>query len=95
MLDQLAGADGVLWDLGISSVGFKEKEYEVITKDYALAAAKAFAGIKRDEGKEGKFVFAYLSGRGTDQNGKGVLFARVKGTLFSVCYELSGQSHAY
>ncbi|MCJ1238653.1 hypothetical protein MMC14_006644 [Varicellaria rhodocarpa] len=78
LLYQLKGHQAVLWDLGISSAGFKETDYEVITKDYALAAAKAFATLGSvDE----KFVFCYLSGDGTDQrDGKAwTMFGRVKG----------------
>ncbi|KAM0753475.1 nucleoside-diphosphate-sugar epimerase [Meredithblackwellia eburnea MCA 4105] len=80
LLNKLKGADGVLWDLGISAIGFKEPEYQVITKDYAVAAAKAFSTIERDSSK-GKFVFCYLSGHGTnqDESKAGQLFARVKG----------------
>ena len=79
LLQQLSGHHAVLWDLGISSVGYKESDYEVITRDYALAAAKAFATLGS---VVEKFVFCYLSGEGTDQrDGKASsMFGRVKGT---------------
>ena len=90
LLDQLSGHHAVLWDLGISSAGFKESDYEVITKDYALAAAKAFATLGSvDE----KFVFCYLSGAGTDQReGKASsMFGRVKGRSSGVENEKQGR----
>ena len=78
LLDRLDGHHAVLWDLGISSIGYKEADYKVITEDYPLAAAKAFASLGSPEKK---FVFCYLSGHGTDQReGKASnMFGRVKG----------------
>lgn len=80
LLEQLKGHDGAIWALGKSSVGMSESDYEVITVDYAVAAAKAFSTLK-PEGDGSKFVFAYLSGAGTDQReGKASqMFGRVKG----------------
>lgn len=83
LIQKLEGADGVIWDLGVSSIGYKEADYKVITEDYTLAAAKAFAGIKRDESK-GKFVFAFLSGRSVNQDLNGPLFSRSKGRFPSL-----------
>ncbi|KAF3930173.1 hypothetical protein ABW19_dt0210352 [Dactylella cylindrospora] len=78
VLSQLSGAVGVVWAQGISSVGMKEDDYRVITKDYPLAAAEAFATLKQPEGK--KLNFVYTSGRGADQNMKASqMFGRVKG----------------
>lgn len=45
---------------GVSSNGFKEADYEVITREYPLAAAEAFAGLRKPS--EPKLVFAYVSG---------------------------------
>lgn len=39
LLDRLEGADGCIWDLGVSTLN-QEKYYEVVTKDYAVAAAQ-------------------------------------------------------
>ena len=80
LLSQLAGHHAVLWDLGISSAGLNESDYEAITKDYPLAAAKAFATLGS---ADRKFVMCYLSGEGTDQrDGKArAMFGRVKGIL--------------
>ncbi|GAA5822171.1 hypothetical protein JCM11251_004880 [Rhodosporidiobolus azoricus] len=88
LLSQLKGYDACIWALGTSSVGMKEAEYEKITVDYAVEAAKAFEGLKAEEGADvgeakakEKFVFAYVSGEGADQReGKSwQMFGRVKG----------------
>ncbi|KAL8283771.1 hypothetical protein RQP46_005203 [Phenoliferia psychrophenolica] len=64
-----------------SSPKLTEREYEIITLDYAVAAAKAFSTIKRDRSKP-KFVFAYLSGDGTKQDESSwQLFSRIKGSF--------------
>ncbi|KAF3194358.1 hypothetical protein TWF225_006906 [Orbilia oligospora] len=76
LLHQLSGASACIWAQGISSVGMKEDEYNIITKTYPLAAAEAFKGIP----VKGKFNFVYVSGSGADQNGKASqMFGRVKG----------------
>jgi hypothetical protein len=64
-------------------LGWKEADYEVVTKDYAVAAAKAFASLGTTEKK---FVFNYLSGLGADQrDGKASqMFGRVKGAFLSL-----------
>ncbi|KAF3903842.1 hypothetical protein ABW20_dc0100294 [Dactylellina cionopaga] len=77
LLSQLSGASACIWAQGISSVGMKEDEYTVITRDYPIAAAEAF---KELPSKDGKFNFVYISGRGADQGGKAsAMFGRVKG----------------
>ena len=92
LLSQLKDHDAVLWALGKTSVGSSEAEYTVFTKDYALAAARAFAGIERDG--SGKFVFCYVSGAGAAQaEGKaGQMFGRVKGRAERALAELNEQS---
>ncbi|KAK4705683.1 hypothetical protein P7C70_g518, partial [Phenoliferia sp. Uapishka_3] len=79
LLQQLEGYDGAIWDLGKTSIGMKEPEYEVIHVDYPLSAAKAFAAIKPEVGQ--KFVFTYLSGEGTTQDGAKAtsMFGEIKG----------------
>ncbi|GAA5902897.1 hypothetical protein JCM6882_009155 [Rhodosporidiobolus microsporus] len=88
LLSQLKGYDACIWALGKSSLGMKEADYERLTVDYAVEAAKAFAGLKAAGGegagnseKKGGFVFAFVSGEGTDQReGKASqMFGRVKG----------------
>jgi hypothetical protein len=67
-------SDGCLWCLGISQNLVDEKQYIVITYDYAIAAAEAMlranAGIR----------FLFLSGDGakTDEKSR-ILFGRIKG----------------
>ena len=43
---------------------FRSEDYALITRDFAVAAAKAFAGLK---GGTDKFVFAFLSAAAADQ----------------------------
>src|SRR2546429_8406173 len=45
VLQELKGADGVVWALGISQTEVNEEDYIKITKDYTLEAAKAFSGL--------------------------------------------------
>ncbi|GAA5990985.1 hypothetical protein JCM11641_007728 [Rhodosporidiobolus odoratus] len=82
LLAQLRDHDACIWALGHTSQGISERDYEVITVDYALAAAQAFEGLERTkvQGRD-KFVFAYVSGQGADQReGKAsMMFGRVKG----------------
>ncbi|GAA6057432.1 hypothetical protein JCM3770_002461 [Rhodotorula araucariae] len=94
LLKQLQGHDGALWCLGKSSVGMAEKDYEVLTVDYAVAAAKAFSTLKSAADSD-KFVFAYLSGAGTDQReGKAAqMFGRVKGKAEKLLAELPSQGY--
>lgn len=79
-LDQLRGANGCVWALGISQTKVGKEEYVKITKDYALAAAKAFQDLPGD-GSNAPFRFVYVSGQGaTLQPGLFTpIFGRVKG----------------
>ncbi|KAK6440068.1 hypothetical protein LTR95_003714 [Oleoguttula sp. CCFEE 5521] len=83
-LAQLKGAKGCVWALGISAVGMNEADYTKITYDYTLAAARAFAGL--NDG--GDFNFVFMSGEGANMEGKGQLFARVKGRTEKALLEL-------
>lgn len=83
VLDQLKGAQGVVWAQGISSYGMKEDEYSLITVTYPVAAAKAFAGLND------KLNFVYVSGEGADTSGKAyAMFGRVKGRAEKTLLEL-------
>ncbi|KAL8756394.1 MAG: hypothetical protein Q9199_002956 [Rusavskia elegans] len=75
LLNELEGAIGCIWALGISVSQVKPDEYRTITYDYALAAAKAFAPLNP------AFNFVYISGEGVTRTpGRFTpLFARVKG----------------
>ena len=63
----------------------------MITREYALAAARAFAGLGS---AEKKFVMCYLSGAGTDQeDGKAwSMFGRVKGKYTLQLYQIDKRS---
>ncbi|KAL8841871.1 MAG: hypothetical protein Q9170_000744 [Blastenia crenularia] len=80
LLSSLKGAIGCVWALGISTSQVKAtlllySEYNVITLDYPLAAAKAFASLSPS------FNFVYVSGEGVTRSpGRFTpLFSRVKG----------------
>ena len=66
-----AGYDACFFSLGVSSVGMKEAEYRRVTVDITLAAARAVL-------RAGVATFVYVSGAGTDANGR-AMWARVKG----------------
>jgi uncharacterized protein YbjT (DUF2867 family) len=72
IMDDLAGADACFYCLGVSSVGLDEAEYSVISYDYPMAAARAFAQVNTQA------TFIYVSGAGTDPDGRR-MWARVKG----------------
>ncbi|WP_238008605.1 epimerase [Dactylosporangium sp. AC04546] len=64
-----AGYDACFFCLGVSSVGMSEADYRRVTYDYALAAVRAMPADQ---------VFVYVSGAGTDTNGR-QMWQRVKG----------------
>src|SRR5882724_2878107 len=70
--DELAGADACFYCLGVSSVGLDEAEYSVVSYDYPMAAARAFAEVSPPA------TFVYVSGAGTNADGRR-MWQRVKG----------------
>jgi uncharacterized protein YbjT (DUF2867 family) len=71
---QFAGYDACLWCLGVSQTEVSRQDYETITHDYALAAARAMQPCGEN------FRFCFLSGGGADSAEKSsILFARIKG----------------
>ncbi|KAK3484989.1 uncharacterized protein B0T23DRAFT_53827 [Neurospora hispaniola] len=71
LLNQLQGATGCVWALGISQNAVGKEEYVKITKDFPLAAAASFQTLSPsssssspDQNKE-PFRFIYVSGEGT------------------------------
>jgi len=70
--DQLSGYNACFFCLGVSSVGMKEPEYHRLTYELTMNFAKTL--VPRNSG----MVFCYISGRGTNENGK-MMWARVKG----------------
>ncbi|KAH8654408.1 hypothetical protein BGZ61DRAFT_373486 [Ilyonectria robusta] len=58
VLRKLEGASGAVWALGISQTKASKEDYVTITKDYPLAAAKAFADLTPNNEP---FRFIYIS----------------------------------
>ncbi|HEY0679272.1 MAG TPA: NAD-dependent epimerase/dehydratase family protein [Chitinophagaceae bacterium] len=72
--DVMSRQDACLWCLGISQSQVSQREYFVITYNYALAAAKALLSANPS------ITFLFLSGAGADTTETSkTLFARVKG----------------
>lgn len=67
-----AACDACFFCLGVSSAGMSEARYSSLTYDLTLAAAQAL--VTANPGA----VFCYVSGLGTDSNGR-TMWARVKG----------------
>jgi uncharacterized protein YbjT (DUF2867 family) len=70
--DQLRGYDACFFTLGVSSVGMSEADYRRVTYDLTLGAANTLAAVNPG------MTFVYVSGMGTDANGKS-MWMRVKG----------------
>jgi nucleoside-diphosphate-sugar epimerase len=84
LLQELKGADGVVWALGISQNEVNKEDYIKITKDYALEAAIAFSSLSDN------FKFVYVSGEGaTVKPGMFTpLYGRVKGETEAALLEM-------
>ncbi|KAI1405000.1 putative nucleoside-diphosphate-sugar epimerase [Hypoxylon fuscum] len=78
LLSQLKGAVGCVWALGISQTQVGKEEYVKITRDYTLAASKAFQTLASEQEP---FNFVYVSGAGatTEPSRFSAIFARTKG----------------
>jgi uncharacterized protein YbjT (DUF2867 family) len=71
---QLSGFDACFYYLGVSSVGMSEENYQRITYEFTLAAARVLVKLNPN------MTFIYVSGAGTDSTEKGrSMWARVKG----------------
>ena len=80
LLSSLSTADALIWALGISQSQVSTEEYISITRDFAVAAAKAFgANPSKPEGQLLKFVFVSGEGATTTPGRFTPLFGRVKG----------------
>ncbi|TAQ83644.1 hypothetical protein B7494_g8031 [Chlorociboria aeruginascens] len=89
VLEQLKGAEGVVWAQGISVTKVTKDEYEKITYEYPLAAAQAFTALSAPK----PFKFVYVSGEGATPN-PGYLtahFGVVKGRAEAALLELGKQ----
>ncbi len=72
--DVLAKSDACIWCLGISQTQVGKEQYEVITHDYTVAAAKQMLAANTAA------TFVFVSGDGADSAEKSrVLFERIKG----------------
>ena len=91
LLSSLSDAEGLIWALGISQSQVSADEYITITRDYTLAAAKAFgSNPAREAGKPFKFVFVSGEGATTTPGRFSPIFARVKGETEKALLELNG-----
>ncbi|KAI0824869.1 hypothetical protein BC628DRAFT_1321275 [Trametes gibbosa] len=81
LAQQLAEHDGLVWALGKSSVGMSEEQYNELTYEYTMAAARAL----KDAGagtSERPFRFVYISGEHADPTGQSrQAWARIKGRV--------------
>ncbi|OJD13772.1 hypothetical protein AJ78_05800 [Emergomyces pasteurianus Ep9510] len=85
ILKSLEGAEGCIWAQGVSQSQVCKEEYITITKDYPLAAAKAFSNLADT------FKFVYISGEGATTK-PGIftqLFATVKGECEQALLDMS------
>jgi nucleoside-diphosphate-sugar epimerase len=72
--DYFKTCDACIWCLGISQLQVSKAQYNVITYDFTIAAAKAMLAQNPD------MHFVFLSGNKADRTEKSkVLFARLKG----------------
>ncbi|KAF5008160.1 hypothetical protein FDECE_5554 [Fusarium decemcellulare] len=87
VLSQLQGATGAVWALGVSQTKVSKEEYVTITKDYALAGAKAFSNLAPNQEP---FRFIFVSGQGSSQNpGRfASIYSRVKGETETMLSEM-------
>jgi uncharacterized protein YbjT (DUF2867 family) len=84
----LAGYDACFYCLGISSVGVDEAAYTVVSYDYPVAAARILAKLNPG------MTFVYVSGAGTDPNGR-QMWARVKGRTENAIIDLFPNGYAF
>ncbi len=72
--EQLKGYDACFFNLGVSSVGKKEPEFNHLTYDLTMHMATLLSELNTN------MTFCYVSGSGTDSTEKGkLMWARVKG----------------
>ncbi|PPK85219.1 hypothetical protein CLV84_2111 [Neolewinella xylanilytica] len=79
--ERLRGYDACFFCAGVSSVGKDETEYTRLTYDLVTAFARDLNAVDAD------LVFTYVSGLGTDPNGR-QMWARVKGRTENALLEM-------
>jgi uncharacterized protein YbjT (DUF2867 family) len=88
--DRLTGYDACLFCLGVSSVGMNEADYQRITYEYTLAAARTLLRLNPD------LTFVYVSGQGTDSTASGrTMWARVKGRTENDLLALTDRAYMF
>lgn len=85
--DKFRGYDACFYCMGVSSVGISEFEYKELTLDLV----QKWADVMHE--KSPKMVFNYISGTGTDANGR-MAWARIKGAAENYILD-KGFSDAY
>lgn len=102
VLAKLRGADACIWALGISQSEVDAPTYVKITRDFTMAAVKAFSTLRGSGSSEPKaspgaddkkFKFIYVSGEGATLAPKWYtpLFGRVKGETEAALVSLAQQ----
>jgi uncharacterized protein YbjT (DUF2867 family) len=86
--DRLAGYDACFYCLGVSAVGLSEADYTRVTYDFTLAAARPLARLNP------RMTFVYVSGAGTDPEGR-AMWSRVKGRTENAVLQLFGNGYAF
>lgn len=84
----LTGFDACFFCLGVSSVGMSEADYTRVTYDLTMAAATTLAKLNPG------MVFVYVSGAGTDAQGRS-MWARVKGRTEADLGKLDLKAYAF
>jgi len=84
----LAGHDACFYCLGVSALGRDEAAYTRICYDYPVAAARTLAKLNPDS------TFVYVSGAGTNTNGR-AMWARVKGRTENAVIEILPNGYAF
>ncbi|KAL9107097.1 MAG: hypothetical protein Q9227_007963 [Pyrenula ochraceoflavens] len=91
VLEKLKGANAIIWAQGVSQNDVNRDEYIKITRDWPLAAAKAFEKLPSDDNT---LKFIYVSGEGatTTPSQLTPLFGRIKGQAEAALLSLSKTS---
>jgi uncharacterized protein YbjT (DUF2867 family) len=86
--DTFNGVGACFYALGVTSVGTDEATYTKITHDFTVAAAKALAAANP------AMTFCFVSGTGTDPNGR-QMWARVKGRTEDALRAMSFKTYCF
>ncbi|KAL7949859.1 hypothetical protein V8C42DRAFT_308794 [Trichoderma barbatum] len=91
VLEQLKDARGCVWALGISQSKVTKDEYIKITKDYTIAAARAFSTLSTREDQPFRFVFVSGEGATQEPGHFTAFFGRTKGEAEVALAEMSNE----